>query len=50
MHNINEETAIITVKSLCSDDGKYRYKLTRTWDNRKKLQQLLGLILVKQHT
>lgn len=43
MYNIKEVTSNIEVSSLVSDDGKYRFMLTRKWNDNKKTATVIGI-------
>lgn len=43
MHNVIEENSVIKVKSLCSEDGEYRYTLTKTWDENGLKATVIGI-------
>lgn len=43
MHTIIECTSNIAVSMLGSDDNKYRYELTRTWDEEKPKGVMIGI-------
>ena len=43
MHKVVEETSVIQVKSLCSDDGNYRYTLSKIWDENRPRAVAIGI-------
>lgn len=43
MQKIIHEEAFIQVKSICSDDGEYRYTLTKIWDHTRFKGVVIGI-------
>lgn len=43
MHNIIEKQSNIVVHMIGSDDNKYRYVLTKTWDPKKRKGVMIGI-------